>query len=304
MFFGCTVWTIQWAPPYEEAVRRVARMGLQGVELIAWTADVLADYYTPDTIRNLRAILDGEGLTLTNFYHAPPKLGSPDDGDRASAVADFSRAIEVAVALGSPMITMTAPYPFNRDVPHLLTRPTTQEWIVNIPGDLDWARNYDDYVAAVQQCCARAAEAGLRVTIEPHPYRWVASGQSMLRLIERTGAPNLGLNLDPSHLFPGGDIPHYTVYALGSRVHHTHCSDNDAQSNAHWRPGKGKVDWAAFLRALNDVGYDSVLSLELEDVPGCSKRDRPSTPELDGEMRRAMRYLADLCAEQGIPTRR
>jgi sugar phosphate isomerase/epimerase len=126
----------------------------------------------------------------------------------------------------------------------------------------------------------------------------------MLRLIEHTGADNLGMNVDPSHLFPGGEVPHYTIYMLGSKVFHTHCSDNDGQSNAHWRPGKGKVDWSAFLRALRDVGYDGVLSIELEDVPGSGKRDRPAGPELDGELRRTIAYLSALAQEQGISVRR
>ena len=183
----------------------------------------------------------------------------------------------------------------------MLTRPTSQEWIVDVPAGLDWTANYDDYVAGLREVCDRARGAGLRVAIEPHPYRWVCSAQSMLRLIERTGADNLGLNLDPSHLFPNGEIPHYTTYLLGSKVFHTHFSDNDGQSNAHWRPGKGKVDWSAVLRALRDVGYDGVLSLELEDVPGSGKRETAPTPEVDRQIRLAVRYLAELCAEEGVP---
>jgi sugar phosphate isomerase/epimerase len=128
----------------------------------------------------------------------------------------------------------------------------------------------------------------------------VNSAQTVLRLIERTGASNLGINLDPSHLFPSGDLPHYTVYMLGTRVYHTHFSDNDGQTNAHWRPGKGKVDWTATLRALSDVGYDDVISIELEDVPGSATKDRDSTPEFDRELRLSMAYLRDRGAEAGV----
>jgi sugar phosphate isomerase/epimerase len=139
-----------------------------------------------------------------------------------------------------------------------------------------------------------------RIALEPHPYRWVNSAQSVLRLMERTGASNLGLNLDPSHLFPSGDLPHYTVYLLGTHIYHTHFSDNDGQSNAHWRPGKGKIDWTALLRALSDVGYDDAISLELEDVPGAATHDRESTSELDRELRIGMAYLRERGAEAGV----
>lgn len=300
MFFGAPVWPMKWRPPYDGAIRRIASLGCQGVELIAWSEESLADYYTPSTIRGLRDMISGEGLRLTNFHRNPENLSSPDAGERARAVDDFARAIEVAAALGSPLITSVTPYPFARQVEHLLARPTMQEWTAPIESGLDWTRNYDDYVAALTKCCKRAADAGLRVALEPHPYRWVNSAQSVLRLIERTGAPNLGLNLDPSHLFPSGDMPHYTVYLLGSRIYHTHFSDNDGQSNAHWRPGKGKIDWAAILQALADVGYDDAISLELEDVPGSAMSHRESTPELDHELRLGMAYLRERGAEVGV----
>jgi sugar phosphate isomerase/epimerase len=304
MFFGAPVWPCQWHPPYAESIKRIAGLGLQGVELIAWSKDVLTDHYTPGQIRELKDLIASEGLVLTNFYHGPPDTGSDDAAARDAAFDGVRRAVDVAAALGSPLLTGTTPYPFARDVPHMLTRPTTQEWIVDVPAGLDWARNYQDYADGLAEVCTRAGQAGLRVAIEPHPYRWVCSAQSMLRLIERTGADNLGLNLDPSHLFPNGEIPHYTAYQLGAKVFHTHFSDNDGQSNAHWRPGKGKVDWTAVLRSLRDVGYDGVISLELEDVPGAGRRDRPSGPELDQEIRRAVAYLSALAHEEGISTRR
>jgi sugar phosphate isomerase/epimerase len=300
MFFGAPVWPFQWRPPYDAAIRHIASLGCQGVELIAWSPEVLDEYYTPATIRNLRSLIDGEGLRLTNFHRNPELLSSPDAAARARAGDDFARAIEVAVALGSSTITCVTPYPFSRPVDHLLKRPALQEWTVAIESGLDWTQNYNDYVEALTQCCTRAARAGLRVALEPHPYRWVNSAQSVLRLIERTGAANLGLNLDPSHLFPSGDMPHYTVYLLGANIYHTHFSDNDGQTNAHWRPGKGKIDWTAVLKALSDVGYDDVISLELEDVPGCATSTNESTPAFDREMRISMAYLRDRGAEAGV----
>ena len=69
------------------------------------------------------------------------------------------------------------------------------------------------------------------------------------------------------------------VYELGDRIFHTHFSDNDGQTNAHWRPGKGKIDWSATLVALNDIGYDGVISIELEDVPGRASAQHPVATE-------------------------
>lgn len=300
MFFGAPVWPFQWQPPYDSAIRRIAALGCQGVELIAWTPETLVDYYTPAAITALKSVIAGEGLTLTNFHRNPELLSSPDAVVRAGARDDFARAVEIAAALGSPTITCVTPYPFSRPVPPLLTRPALQEWTVEIESGLDWTQNYSDYVNSLTECCARAADAGLRVALEPHPFRWVNSAQSVLRLIERTGAANLGLNLDPSHLFPSGELPHYTVYMLGDHIYHTHFSDNDGQTNAHWRPGKGKVDWTAIFTALTSVGYADVISIELEDVPGSATKSNSSTPAFDREMRISMAYLTERALEAGV----
>ena len=67
MRLGAPVWPFKWEPPYEDALRRIAGLGFRAVELNAWNGDILANYYTPGTIKNIRAILDGEGLVLSQF---------------------------------------------------------------------------------------------------------------------------------------------------------------------------------------------------------------------------------------------
>jgi len=79
---------------------------------------------------------------------------------------------------------------------------------------------------------------------------------------------------------------------------YTHFSDNDGTSNAHWRPGK--IDWKGVLQALRDVGYDHVISIELEDVPGVAHPGQPSTEALDWEVLLSKDYLSDLCQDLEI----
>ena len=38
MFFGAPVWPCKWHPPYDDAIKRIASLGFQGVELIAWSS--------------------------------------------------------------------------------------------------------------------------------------------------------------------------------------------------------------------------------------------------------------------------
>jgi sugar phosphate isomerase/epimerase len=126
----------------------------------------------------------------------------------------------------------------------------------------------------------------------------------MLRLIEHVNEPNLGMNFDPSHLFPSGDMPQVTVMQMGKRLGHTHFSDNDTFTNAHWRPGKGKIDWYAVMKALRDVGYDEVISFELEDVPGAAKPNEviavKTANPMEVELKLSVEYIKGICDSLGI----
>ena len=40
--------------------------------------------------------------------------------------------------------------------------------------------------------------------------------------------------------------------------------DSDGEQDRHWFPYSGAVDWADFTRALKEVGFEGVMSLETE----------------------------------------
>jgi sugar phosphate isomerase/epimerase len=107
------------------------------------------------------------------------------------------------------------------------------------------------------------------------------------------------LNFDPSHLFPSGDMPHFTILLLKDRIFNTHFSDNEGHTNAHWRPGRGKIDWTAIFAALNAISYDGPITLELEDAPGASHYTHTdeASPALDRELKLAIAYLRERHAE-------
>jgi sugar phosphate isomerase/epimerase len=300
MKFGACVWPFQWEPPYEATLRRIASLGFRAVELIAWDRKTLDDYYTPQRVQALRRLLADEGLELSEFVSTPPGMASPDPGVRAHAIDHFKRLVEVGVALGARLVNTVAPTPFDLPFPRITQKHLLQEWSLDIAPDLDWRQNWADYVQVMQRCCAICEDAGIRYALEPHPYRWMRNAASMLRLLDQVGSPALGMNVDPSHLFPMGELSEMVIYEVGDRVFHTHLSDNDGTSTVHWRPGKGKIDWRGVLQALKAVGYDYVLSIELEDVPGVAHAGRASTEMLDQEVLLAKAYLTQLCQELGI----
>jgi sugar phosphate isomerase/epimerase len=310
MKFGASIWPFNWDAPYDEGMRRIAGLGFKAVELIAWKREFLDTYYTPAHIKELRTIAENEGIEISEFVSTPHGLAQQDKAERDKAVEHFKRTAEVAVALGTKIVNTVSVYPFDLHFPWITDLPHLQEFKVAIPSGLDWQRNWEDYVDATRKCTAICEDAGLKYALEPHPFRYMSNAASMLRLIEHVNSHALGMNFDPSHLFPVGEIPQVVIYQLGKRIFHCHFSDNDGATNVHWRPGKGKIDWEAVLRALQDTGYDGVISMEFEDVPGVSrgaravpgvvKHARVATAEFDRENLQAVGYLRGLGEELGI----
>ncbi|MFL5791078.1 MAG: sugar phosphate isomerase/epimerase family protein, partial [Actinomycetota bacterium] len=114
--------------------------------------------------------------------------------------------------------------------------------------------------------------------------------ETLLRLREAVG-PQIGANLDPSHLFwQGMDIVE-VVKLLGREqaIFHVHAKDtsidganvarNGVLDTKHYGEildrawsfrsvgyGQGEQAWRQFVSALRAVGYDYVLSMEHEDL--------------------------------------
>jgi sugar phosphate isomerase/epimerase len=309
--FGASIWPWRWEPPYEATLSRIAKAGFKAVELIAWNREALDSYYTPQKIRELRVKIADEGLELSEFVSTPHGMSNPDRRIRDAAVDHFKRQCEVAIELGTTMVNSVSSHPLDIDFPWISDRPHMQTFHVDLPSGANWKQNYEDYVDSVRRCCDIAEQAKLRWAIEAHPFRYVANASGMLRLLEHVNSPALGMNMDPSHLFPCGEIPEVVVYELGDRIFHCHFSDNDAMTNAHWRPGKGKIDWRSVMVALMEVGFHGVISIELEDVagvsrgsravPGVAKPNPDAGPELEFESVAGMNYIKDICKDLGIP---
>ncbi len=126
-----------------------------------------------------------------------------------------------------------------------------------------------------------------KIAFELHPMHLVYNTPTLLKIRQHIG-PIIGANVDPSHLFWQHMDPVAMVRALGDAVHHVHLKDlefnqqqlgiagtldsrtfaNPAERSWNFRTvGKGHGDefWTPFFNALDDIGYDDVLSIENED---------------------------------------
>lgn len=83
-------------------------------------------------------------------------------------------------------------------------------------------------------------------------------------MVERVGAPNLGICFDSGHCHASGLDVAGAIRACGRHLATLHLHDNFGgaeptstvgQVDRHLAPGLGTTDWPAAIRALDAVGY-------------------------------------------------
>ena len=78
---------------------------------------------------------------------------------------------------------------------------------------------------------ALARENGVKVAIEMHPQNLVFNPPTLKRLVDKTGATNVGAEMDPSHLFWQGIDPVAAIEWLGPLVFHAAAKDTRINEN-------------------------------------------------------------------------
>jgi sugar phosphate isomerase/epimerase len=136
----------------------------------------------------------------------------------------------------------------------------------------------EDFPKVFNPLVDKAKEQGIKIAME----NWFATNLQGLDhfqvALEAVPDRTLGLNFDPSHLLWQQIDYVEAVHRFRDRIHHTHAKDTEileyklrqvgVLGEGWWRyriPGWGRVNWAAYLTALKEVGYDYVLSIEHED---------------------------------------
>jgi sugar phosphate isomerase/epimerase len=118
----------------------------------------------------------------------------------------------------------------------------------------------------------------------------------LIRFLDDVAVDNLFVNFDPANMILyGAGEPIPALEQLGKRVRSVHCkdalwSDRPGETWGRETPlGEGNVDFAAFLKTLQGIGYDGPLTIE---------REIPQEPERQkAEIGRAIGLLNRLKSE-------
>jgi sugar phosphate isomerase/epimerase len=267
--------------PLTEALDRVVALGLDAVEI--GTGGYPGGSHFAD---GLHGEVEARGLEISALScHGNPL--HPDEAFARKSHQTFVRTIESASELGVGTVVCFSGCPGDGPAasqPNWVTCAWPPEYLEVL--EWQWTERAIPYWT---EAARLAREAGVRVALEPHPGFLVYNPETALRLREAAG-PEIGVNLDPSHLVWQGIDPLLAVRELGNAgaIFHVHAKDvyvdphnrarNGVLDTKHYSRfgerswsfrsvgyGLGEKFWRDFVSALRVVGYDGVLSIEHED---------------------------------------
>ena len=231
----------------------IAAYGFEAVELFATRTHF--DYHNPAATADLQEWLADAGLELHGI-HAPVSesfvggrwgpalsLASVDRDRRAQAVGEAERALHIARRIPVGVFVM-----------HLGV-PRAQQ---PAPGD----NNRDAARRSVEELQPIAEPLGVRLAVEVIPNDLSRVGSLVHFVEEDLDDVDAGICLDFGHAHMDGDLVD-AIETVSGHLIATHVHDNRGRADEHLVPFDGTIDWPGVMTAVQKVGYDGTLLLEL-----------------------------------------
>lgn len=252
-----------------EAVKKAAEVGAQGIQAYARQGDLAPENMTPAKRREFLDMLKSNGLCVSAICG---DLGKRfDNPERNPELIERSkRIVELALDLETNIITT-----------HIGVVPED-------PGH----ERYKIMQEACFELSQFADSVNAHFAVETGP----ETSATLKGFLDSLNSRGVAVNLDPANLvMVTGDDPVQAVYNLKDYIVHTHAKDGvrnyyrapeevygltekkmlATPSFSELPLGKGKVDFPAYLKALDDIGYKGFLTIEREvgDTPEKDIRD-------------------------------
>mgnify|MGYP000563046444 CR=1 FL=1 len=253
MFKNLNIMALGFKASFYETLDLASLGGFEGIDPNVPEIIKLIGEKSVDEIINA---LDEKGLRWGG-WSLPLSIGSREE--------DFKRALKKLPSIAEKM--------------HDLGCFRAFTWLTPYSDELTFEENFDLHKRRVRRvaeildeynCVLGVEFVGPKTSRVGHKYEFIHDMEGMMRLIEATGADNIGLLLDSWHWYTSHGTVDQILSLKGRDIIYVHINDAppgipvDEQIDSIRRlPGEtGIIDIIGFLRALKRIGYDGPVTPE------------------------------------------
>jgi sugar phosphate isomerase/epimerase len=278
MRLGLLSWSIRSlgdGPPWEDSLRTTAKLGFTATELITCTPPDLDGYWKPHA-KDIKKLCSDLGLSISQFAMFQPVVGDlihPDPKKKAAAFENIKKSAAIANQLGTKILDFVAQWPIGIQTPvpyvpryyYVVDIGGEPKLKMKLPSPLNWDGLWAEYQEAVGKVLAICKEENLKLSIENHLHTMIPTPDAFLRLWDHFADDRLGCNLDIGWSFLAREYVPTSILKLGKRLVNIHLRDCDGFAHNFVCPGMGAIDWQTIREALNEIGYQGDVNLELSE---------------------------------------
>ncbi len=243
----------------KEAVKKAAQVGANGIQVYASRGEMDPDNMTAAKRKEFLDVVKSNGLVISALCGDLGGGGFTIPENNPWKIEKSKKIIEMAKELETDVVTTH---------------------IGVVPEDV----NHDRY-KIMQEACFQLAEFADSIDAHFAVETGPETSANLKRFLDSLGSKGVGVNLDPANLvMVTGDDPVQAVYNLKDYIVHTHAKDGkqifyvepeivygikkdiiiEDDSFIEVPLGEGSVDFPAYLKALEDIGFKGFLTIERE----------------------------------------
>jgi len=278
----CTMGYLEYTT-CEEAVRRIAKMGYDGIDFWAYAPHLDPYLYDKEERKQIRKLVEEVGLEISglsvnagtfglhlNFSHSNPKI-------RQSTVQYYKKVLELAEDVGAPLINILSGG-------HKVYGTTLEQ---------AWEWNKECIKEVLEEAEKRNTILALH-TMTPGETEVMRTLDDCLRMIHEIGSERLKLILETSDQNATDPDLYSAVKKAAPHLAYVHINDNfgDWRGDIDLPPGRGNINWKMFIRALREIGYNGYLLVQVHNIG--------TRIDIDGWALDSLEFMRKLLAENNV----
>jgi sugar phosphate isomerase/epimerase len=237
----------------DDAIKSISQIGYDGVELLCDVPHAYPPLFGDAEIEKTKELMSKLHLEISNLnaftLYAIGDVYRPswierDEKARERRLRHTLDCIALAEKLGAASISTEPGGPVDAG----MSRSTVQKIFL-------------ENIRAVQKA---AQDSGVKVLIEPEPGLLLENSTQFLDFIKDVPGDGVGLNFDIGHFFCVKEDPEKLIFKLADHIGHFHLEDiAPDRAHSHLIPGRGAIDFRSVFRAIEGIGYDGFVTVEL-----------------------------------------
>lgn len=235
--------------PIAEVASIARKLGYHGLEIAPFTLAPSATEVNAAQRRETRKAIEDQGLECVGLHwlFAGPTglhMTTPDDATWTRTRDYLSALLDLCSDLGGKVL--------------VLGSPKQRSLVEGQTYSAAWQRA-DDLLASVLD---KAGDLGLTIALEPlSPAEtdFINTVDEGMKLVGQVNHPNLKIHLDVKAMCSEGEpVAEIIRSVTADEIGHFHVNDANL-----YGPGMGEVDYAPIAKAIDEIGWDKWLSVEV-----------------------------------------